>query len=80
MYFHDADVFYDDDVSGDDLCACIRVVHFRRSLAFIGYTLIPKAHELFDFDEKLFGSDIVNGVGLSDACQFTLRLTFVVEI
>ena len=35
MYVHDDDVLYDDDVSGDDSCACIRVVHFRGSLAFI---------------------------------------------
>jgi len=50
------------------------------SLEQLAQRLIPKAHELFDFDEKLFGSDIVNGVGLSDTCQFTLRLTLVVEI
>jgi len=29
MYVYDNNVFYNDDESGDDLCACIRVVHFR---------------------------------------------------
>jgi len=50
------------------------------SLDQLAQRLIPEVYELFDFDEKLFGSDIANGVGLSDACHFTLRLTIVVEI
>jgi len=41
--------------------------------------LVSEVHELFDFDERLFDSDLANGVGPSDARQFTLH-RIVVEI
>jgi hypothetical protein len=49
------------------------------SLKQLAQRFIPKARELFDFNEELFGSDIAKGVGFSDARKFTLRLTIVVE-
>jgi hypothetical protein len=50
------------------------------SLEELALKLVSEVHELFDFDERLFGSDLANGVGPSDARRFTLHLRIVVEI
>lgn len=41
---------------------------------------MPEVHELFDFDERLFDSDLGDCVETSDARQFALRLTVIIEI
>jgi len=41
---------------------------------------VPEVHELFNFDERLFDSDLGDGVETSDARQFDLHLTVIVEI
>lgn len=50
------------------------------SLEQLAQRLVLEVHELFDFNEKLFGSNLASGVGTSIAHQFTLHLTIVVEI
>jgi len=50
------------------------------SLEQLAPKLVSEVHELFDFDERLSGSDLANGVGPSDARRFTLHLRIVVEI
>ncbi|KEH20232.1 hypothetical protein MtrunA17_Chr8g0368771 [Medicago truncatula] len=50
------------------------------SLEQLALKLVSEVHELFNFDERLFGSDLAIGVGPSDARRFTLHLRIVVEI
>lgn len=50
------------------------------SLEQLAQRLVQEVHELFDFDERLFGSNFANGDGPSVARRFTLRLRIVVEI
>jgi len=50
------------------------------SLEQLAQRLVLEVHELFDFNERLFDSDLGDGVETSDARQFALRLTVIVEI
>jgi len=51
-----------------------------KSLEQLAQRLVLEVHELFDFNEILFGSNLARGVRTSIARQFTLHLTIVVEI
>ncbi|PNX91684.1 hypothetical protein L195_g047817 [Trifolium pratense] len=50
------------------------------SIEELAQRLVPEVHELFDFNEKLFGSDFANGAEPSDNLRFTLSLKVVVMI
>jgi len=50
------------------------------SLEKLALKLVSEVNELFEFDERLFGSGLADGVGPSDARRFTLHLRIVVEI
>jgi len=63
----------------------IRSIFFHQdfpseSLEQLAQRLVLEVHELFDFNEILFGSNLASGVGTSIARKFTLHLTIVVEI
>jgi hypothetical protein len=62
---------------------CIKSILFHQdfpseSLEELVQRLVPEIHELFDFDDKLFGADLANGVGPSDYRVFTLGIKVVV--